>query len=111
MVGGTQTTKKRINRVIESIRVYYVACSKCFCHILSLFICDRFSMVVVDFSSLCCPKSLGGCLFSTCFEGVTQGHSANPTGSARKTARFGDSVVVLEVTTLSVLRFVRVSRR
>ena len=68
-------------------------------------------MVVVDFSCLRCPKSLGGCLFSVCFKGVTQRNSANPTGSARKTVRFGESVVVLELIPLSTLRLVRGSRR
>ena len=35
---------------------------------------------VVNFSSLDGPKILGGCLFSICFKGVTQGNSANPIG-------------------------------
>ena len=40
---------------------------------------------------------LGGCLFSICFKGVTQGNSSNPIGSASKTARFGASVFVKEL--------------
>lgn len=82
-----ETTKSRIN--IASIRFYHVNpnqdCIFIWSFLLNFSKCDKFSMVVVDLSSLRGPKSLGGCLFSICFRCVTQGKFAKPTGSASRT--------------------------
>ena len=75
-----ETAKSRIN--IASIRFYHVNpnqdCILIWSFLLNFSKCDKFSMVVVDLSSLRGPKSLGGCLFSICFRCVRQENLQNP---------------------------------